>query len=381
MRSLKHGCSTEAASVLRSRRDGAALLRALAIVVSSAIAGAGAVYLQHKPPPRPAAEIVKQFDALKSPGFSMQYDNAEFERRLRAVLDGQCELALEMYRSHPEHADTPRLLGIRWCNRLNYFHDFRAVLDEAQSIAEERGASPVGIAALFANADAAIRVGDLKNDDVRARIERAVEHAEVDPERSAYLWQHFARTRLADPAQQRELFERAVTFARFDKTSSADDYRDRMLRVLDHVGRAVELDFDDALGGARWKIGDHRRHWILVHCSDLNRWDVQQTGRDEEVSELKSLARQLRELDVQLVTVDEAVSSDDIDAMRSRAHASGVDWPVMFERDDFEHTWKSRLGINEAPMYLLIDGDTRLAAVCARPKPLIELARAGGSKK
>jgi hypothetical protein len=360
----------------RSRRDGAALLRALAIAVSSAIAGAGAVYLHHEPPPRPAAEIVKQFDALKSPGFSMQYDNAEFDRRLRAVLDGQCELALELYRGYPKHSDTPRLLEIRWCNQLNFFHDFRAVLDETQRVAGESRATPVGIAALLANADAAIRLDGLKNDDVRARIERAVEHAEVDPQRSAYLLQQFARARLADPAQQRELFERAATFARFDKANSPDDYRDRMLRVLEHVGRAVELDFDDALRGGRWRLADHRGHWILVHCSDLNRWDVQQTGCDEEVTELKSLAPALRELDAQLVTVNEAVSSDDIDAMRSRARTSGVDWPVFYERDNPTDTWKSRLGINEAQMYLLIDRDGSLAAACARPKPLLELPRA-----
>jgi hypothetical protein len=370
----------------RTRRDGAALLRALAIVASSALAGAGVVFWQHAPPPRAAAAIVKEFDALKSPGFSMQYDNAEFERRLRAVLDGQDALALEMYRAYPQHAETPRMLTTRWCNQLNFFHAAREVLDETQRIDAASHALPVGLAARIANADAAIRIDALADDDVLARIEGLAQNAREEPGRVADLFQQFARQRTADPVQQRELFERAATFARFDASTPADDYRDRMLRVLEHVGRPVELDFDDALGGAHWKLGDQRGHWVFVHCSDLNRWDVQQTGRDDEASELKSLEPALRDLDAALVTVNESVSTDTPEAVRSRAQLSHVDWPVFFERDDGAGTWKSRLGINEAAMYLLIDRNGTLVAVCARPKPLIELLRshaktAAGSAK
>jgi hypothetical protein len=364
-----------ASSLGHGRRDGAALLRALAIFASSALAGAGVVYWQHAPPARAAATIVKEFDALHSPGFSMQYDTDEFDRRLRAVLNGQDALAIEMYRAYPKHAETPRMLTTRWCNQLNYFHTAREVLDETQRIDDAFHALPVGVAARIANADAAIRIDELKNDEVFARIEALAEHAHDEPVRIADLFQQFARRRIADPARQRELFERAATFARFDASAPADDYRDRLLRVLDHVGRPIALDFDDALGGARWKLGEQRGHWVLVHCSDLNRWDVQQTGRDDEANELKSLEPALQNLDVVLVTVNEAVSSDTLDAVRSRARASQVDWPVFFERDDGEHTWKSHLGINEQVVYLLVDSDGKLAAVCARPKPLVEMLR------
>jgi hypothetical protein len=147
-------------------------------------------------------------------------------------------------------------------------------------------------------------------------------------------------------------------------------------RVLKRVGSALELAFVDALTNEPWSLAGKRGTDVLVHVGALNRWDVQQTGRDAILDELVALRPRARELELELVTVNRINADADGPASIARARAAKADWALWNERDHPDDEWAQRLGINAPVMVLWVNGDGRLAAVCERPGPILDLVAA-----
>jgi hypothetical protein len=353
------------------------------VFLGAALAGA-ATYAAVKrggeePPARPAATILAEFEAQKSPGFSLKHSNEEFERILEEVVRNQCALAWELYRGHPFHPEVPRLLFARWMNQLNYYEEPLAVYEEARAMLEERPNEPLEHTIRMVLADAASRCEAVPFPEARERVEWVLEHARKDdvPGWASGIVHALASQRSADPMFQREMLGRASALA---GRLGEETERSSLERILRRLGTSLDLDFVDALTGRRWSLAEHAGSDVLIHIGWLDRWEVQQTGEDPIADELVGLRPGARDLGIHFVTINR---TDEPDASVSvaRARSRRIDWPVWNEPSHPDDEWAWNLGINESDFYLWVGADGRLAGACARPQPLLEsIARARGRR-
>ena len=349
-------------------RRASALLGALALFGLGALSGAGVWTLraERRVQARAPEAILADFDRLagKGSGFQPVTD----EEALAGGLGAQCELAWELYRAAPRHARTPELLRTRWLNRINFFHERQEVHAEAASVLERAAPGPLRSVSALARANAALDCDAIATEQARAEIEEALRIAPEEAEWGAALLSWFARRRTADPRVQTELLARAAASLEPDQRQ----FDARWTTLVERVGESIELELPDVASGARWSLAAARGRSVLLHVSDLDRWDVQQSGRDEQLDELRRMQPHLAERGVQIVSVNEWCAPDGLEAVRRRAHAAGVDWPVLAEPGELEESWGWRFGLREIPVYLFVDAQGRLAAVCARPAPILE---------
>ena len=81
-------------------------------------------------PDRSARKIVREFDAVEYPGFMKDISMEDYGKLVDPPSRKQCELAAELYRSHPGHKQVPRLMRSRWTLLVNVFEDWDRVLQE-----------------------------------------------------------------------------------------------------------------------------------------------------------------------------------------------------------------------------------------------------------
>jgi hypothetical protein len=318
---------------------------------------------------RPAAEIVREFKSVHTPGFGNELSEDEFERTLRAALERQNRLALELFEADPQDSNASELLFVRWSNLTNGMQREDDVVAETTRILD--GESPGSVSAVAGRARAQAAIHSSRVDTARAAawLEEAVAAQPNDAEMNGALLELFAELRTADPARQRELVTRAarVYGPRGRQGKSEEEWG--LLPLLARLGTPLILEFDDALGSGTW----HREvgHPLIVHCWSAGRWDIKTTERDPDVDDIRRALAGLRAAGVGVVAVDSLGRANGrVDAVAG-ARARAVTWPYAVE------TTRSNLDLFAAGGYssfLWVDAEGRVTAWCRKLAPLLEYA-------
>ena len=109
---------------------------------------------------RSAAQILAEFDRLQFPSNSAGTTPEAFRLEVRSVASKKGELALELYRTHPDHARVGKLLGDRWTLAINSLEEPARVLREATAQLQVKGLrADVRREALLARARATLATG------------------------------------------------------------------------------------------------------------------------------------------------------------------------------------------------------------------------------
>jgi len=319
---------------------------ALAVVLGAICLGGGGR--------RPAEEIVREFNTVKYPGFTEDISREEFQKLAAPAAERQCRLALELYESHPDHQDVSRLMAARWTLTVNSLQRPRRTIEETEKIL---AGGPKRLRAVAATRRAYAGLADPQTPvEERFRyVREALAEAPKDAHWGTKLLYALAFENSSRPAKQRELYELAVD--RFGEPATRT--MGSSMRLLDRIGRRVELAFEDVRTGKPMTLRKGRPTVVFV-------WSPTAECRDDI-----EVLRRARGVDVRCVYF----GGSSRESAKERAAEHGVEWPLFVDEREFSEQWAWKFGVRFGRTFLLLDGDQRLRAVTHRAAPLFSCGR------
>jgi hypothetical protein len=324
-------------------RKGLLLGSALLVVLGAATFGRGA--------PRPAREIIADFDTVKYPGFIENITLQEYRKLLLPAAKKQCRLALELYRDHPEHAQVPRLMGLRWTLTVNSLGIPQQAIEETEQILKDGPSRLQGIAATR-RAYAGLSDSNTSLEDRFRYVREALVLAPQDKRWGPKLLYRLAFENTANPKKQRQLVKLAVD--RFGK--SAERSMRSEIRLLDRIGETIDLEFNDLLTGKPAKTKTGRPTIVFV-------WGPTAKSR-KDVADFK------RAEGVEIRVVYSGGPSEEWARKKAKEH--GITWPIYFDEREFRDKWAWTFGVRYARTFFLLDKDGKVLAMSQRAEPLLK---------
>lgn len=324
-------------------RRGSALALTLALFL-------GAAPLFVASAPRTADQILSDFRAVKYPGFVRNIELEEYRKLVEPPARKQCQLALELTRDHPNHAQVPRLMGARWALLLNTFGRSSTVLREtADVIAEGRHPELIRRARLL-RAKAGLMDAGTSRDDRFRFVREALKADPSDADWGVSLLVRLATEHVVTPAKQRELLELAV-----DRYGDAAADAKAFLRRHKLIGKPLALEFDDLLTGRRTKFPSGRFGIVFV-------W-----GPTVPAAADSAALKSVKNADV-VVAFQGAPKPK---RAKRAARKEGLTFPLFFEKVELEKQWAWRRGIRYSRTFLLVGRDGNVLAITRSATPIV----------
>jgi len=307
--------------------------------------------------PRPAVEILRDFDRVVVPSSSEGSDAAS-TRRFREEVAKACQrkadLALEMFAAYPDHERVSELLATRWAGITNAVRDPDAVaVETADLLATSNVHDDVKREAMRARAHALIESDTASNVQ---RIAAVRELVAVDPESEStgICLFDLAHARLGDPAQMKALLEQAAE--QWPESVYVGRPAKNWLRVLENVGNPF-LDAIPPDGRAAFEA-ETREPASFTVVQVWMGW-LRGGADDPELAGLKALRHEFGE-SVRVV----GLLYGDLDERLPAARAAGMDWPQLAAP-------RGRLtptpgGVPSFPCYFVLDRDLVVVGVTGR---------------
>ena len=268
---------------------------------------------------RPAAEIVREFEAVHIP---VTWDRnsketlEEFLRIGRQACARKAKLALELYRSHPDHAEVPRLMRSRW-RLMCYSLDLNGAVDaELENFVGEDTPPALRIPALWARAQARLGMAELDFEAKLAAIDAAIA-LEPESTEGAFYLAELAGFHTSDMDRARSLAERVVRD--YPEGEGVNEAR-FLLGMLKPLGQRLPFSLVHAVSGEAVTDADFRGAPYLVYlCYGL--WE------EEEVEAHRKL--QADHPDLQVLAICRPPSKRAREALPKRVREGKVQGPVL----------------------------------------------------
>jgi len=336
------------------------------------------------PVDRPAAAIVRDYDAVRYPSMSEGSDAesiAKFDREIRAAAERQQALALELATSHRGHPRVAELMRQRWTLFTTVQKDGDAVLRETAEWLERKSDGELVAAAAAARALAAVTVAGLSFEQRRALVAESLAAAPDEPT-LAFVMLELARDGTGDPAAQRALA--ATTRERFAGHEWVASELALVEKLGERVGQPLALEFagagEDRSSDAPRATGEWRGRPCLIHSRC---WTPGWFGEPQqaEVAALAALRKERPAARLPLLTLLEVHDGATAADCLAEARAQG-DEALWIDRADFEQSLVRReLGLDRDGVWLLLDAEGRLRAWSFRIASLApEIAKALGAE-
>lgn len=311
-------------------------------------------------PPRSAEEILKEFEAAKSPAFDFQQrENAEYVRKYvdarKPLENKRCELAWELYQSYPSHERVVELLLVRWENNMRLGETVQS-LQEIGNFVRDHPDSPRIADVLYARADGALRTRPRPDTgNGKAFIEDFIRKLPQD-ERGADLLGSLAS--YSRKNEQRAIYRRIA--ADYAGTSAAK-LAEGALRQLDGIGKPMELSFDDVVSGQPVSIKNLKGKVVVIHF-----WSTTCGPCIAEMPALRSAFTRYKEHGVEFIGVNLDHPSVGVDAVKECIAAKKLTWPQFYQGNGWESEFSTSWGINGIPTVFVVDRDGNLHSTEAR---------------
>ncbi len=309
-----------------------------------------------EPAARPAAEIIREFRRIALPSFSSD-NSPEGRERFRSALEAGCRkqaaLALELYRHHPGHAETPRLLGMRWAVMTNTFGAGEEVIAEVGRVLEKEKSPEIRKEAYFAAMHAAMTVPGIALDRRRGLIDRVFERY-PDDVRCGHAYARMATDCMTDPVEMRKIAELVLEHWSEDAWCRAP--AQGLLNKLDRVGKVLELDVDALNEDVRVPTvaPEHDRTFVVLRGTV---WD-----REKRLKEDRAI-REIRDSGARVVEIFCWKHEEGAEGLRAEIRERGIDWPVHYAGETMKSPTKGRWATNRTPLWYALDEKGRVTNV------------------
>jgi thiol-disulfide isomerase/thioredoxin len=313
---------------------------------------------------RPAETILSEYNAVALPKYDPSKTDAESVRAFRQAYGKatarRAELALELFRSHPENDQVPKLLLARWPTIM---------LDpktSAQTAAEVEEALPLfkggkqSREASYIRAIATI-VSNKKNPEAALPVVNEFIRRDPKDRRGALLLNGLA-DEAEDPALKLKLIDRMVAeFPDAPASKAIGATRD----LLKQIGKPFELSFNDAIKGTPVSIKGLKGKVVVIDC-----WATWCGPCVAEMPRMKELYAKYRDQGVEFVGVSLDVPKEEggLDKLKTFVEKNEIGWPQDYLGDGWENELVVKLGITSIPRVFLVAADGNLASVDARGK-------------
>ncbi|MBL8752887.1 MAG: hypothetical protein JNK15_06255 [Planctomycetes bacterium] len=307
--------------------------------------------------PRPAKDILRDFDRVRMPSMSDGSDPESVRRFKAAIEDGcarQAAFALELQQGHPDHPRLPAVLDIRWAGMSNA----RGLADEvaketAALLAKEGLRADVREMALLARARAVVASDDF-TDLERIDAVRATIAIEGQDDRLAHGIIELVERHIADPATQQTLFEVVVD------TWPKAKYGTRDAKALLRLHAAIGKPFVDLLPEAN-------RAWFAEQTKVACEFTVVQLwmgwldreGKDEDLTAMQAMREQYGDR-LRLL----GLVNGDLDERMPELKQAGVDWPqVPIESPE---PMRNPFGAPKCHLFFVLDRSLNIVGIVGR---------------
>ena len=326
------------------------------IIVASLLAA----LLTQDPAPRPAADILRDYDRVEMPSMSDGAD-PESVKRFRDAIDAGCrqkaELALELHRGHPEHARVPELLEVRWAGMTNALGEADAVVAETKAMLGRKDLrADVRTPAMHARARALL-ASDKAGNVERLKAVRELIAADPENEATGGCLLEFVEQHLGDPETMTPLLE--IASERWAKSDHVGRPAKRWLRLLARLGLPfVELLAEEARAPFAAATAEPSKFTVVQLWMGWVRDDG--SGKpDPELAALQALRKEHGE-SVRLI----GLLNGDLAERMPEVKKAGVDWPQLEAPDQEPMT--SPLGVPRLPCYFVLDAKGNVVGVAGR---------------
>jgi thiol-disulfide isomerase/thioredoxin len=322
---------------------------------------------------RSAEAILKDYDTVATlPDTSKAKTKRAFleaRAKRQKALTRRDELALELYRSHPDHLRVPQLMAARWEARLADPKKAEGVQKEVGEVLAKGSGDGLLKEAAFVKATLAIRKSGRNPAAAMPAVEDFIRRDAKD-ERGAMLLSDVAGS-LPESPQQEALLARILDA--YPKSTYAEEIRDfRAARAgagsgdaAGRIGKPFELAFADATTGTPVSIKGLKGKVVVIDF-----WATWCGPCVAELPQMKDLYRKYRGQGVEFigVSLDQPRDEGGLDKLAQFVESNEVPWPQFYQGNGWKSEFSSSWGIRSIPAVFLVDAEGKLASTKARGK-------------
>jgi thiol-disulfide isomerase/thioredoxin len=316
---------------------------------------------------RPAAEILKDIDAVKSPALDRTKvsDRAyvqEYVRQSQEAAKTRSKLILELYKAAADNERVPALMAERWGNTPPGGPQIDALLKEIDDVLAHTKNGKLKVEAAYFKAQAQLfknrQHGEGKLDTTA--IDAFIQLAPKDPRAGQLVY--MAAMSASDPKIKTALEDRILK-----------EYPDSQFtpvikgarRQREGVGKPFELEFTDANSGSTISMATLKGKVVVVDF-----WATWCGPCVAEMPTMKKLYEKFHGQGVEFlgISLDQPKDQGGLDALKKFVKEQEIRWPQYYQgkgwQSDFSRSW----GINSIPTMFIVDQQGKLVSVEARGK-------------
>jgi len=315
-------------------------------------------------PPRDAATILKEYEAIKMPEvdrtkISDQAWVQSYIKERDQAVNKQNELALELFKVDPNNSEVSKLMATRWNNLA--MRNPATALDEMDKFLKDHPESKQKGEILFARATALTRVPPtLGGSQLLGAIYDFIK-AEPKDERGAQLLA-MAAMRARDSDERLAINKRII--ANYPGSSRAK-FAEGAIRQSEGVGKPFDLSFTDAISGQPMSIKGLQGKVVVIDF-----WATWCGPCVAEMPKMKELYAHYKPQGVEFigVSLDQPESDGGLAKLKEFVKTQDISWPQYFQGNGWESDFSLSWGINSIPAVFTVDASGNLYSTEARGK-------------
>jgi thiol-disulfide isomerase/thioredoxin len=318
---------------------------------------------------RAADKILADYNAIQLPADAGKGGSpaasVEARTKLERALNRRSELALELYKAHPDHPQVAKLMASRWEHRLT---DPKKAVDvnvEADGVLAKSKNADLLKEAAYAKAMLSVRRNSKNPDVAMAAIDEFIKRSPKD-ERGATLLNNLAAE--VSDADRRDRIHSRLAAAYPDSVHAGEIKSILAAKATggsaeNGVGKPFVLEFTDAINGKPVSIKGLKGKVVVIDF-----WATWCPPCVAEMPKMKKLYAEYKGKGVEFigVSLDQSKEKGGLDSLKKFVAENDITWPQYYQGNFWQSDFSKAWGINSIPCVFLIDADGRLVNTKAR---------------